>query len=169
MSRLLISRTVRSPARARRSALLQEREQRFERAEHLASLGAHVFHAGPPIFGLTAVPPQAEHVRGKRNNLRTALYDLRREAHADAWLERDGDRLRLLGTSDLATFEHLVNTGDLAGALDLWRSAGTAEGARTGLLEGFELSSAPTFQDWLEIERTRVAALYLDCLSLRST
>lgn len=106
--------------------------------------------------------------RGKRNNVRTALYDLRREAHADAWLESEGDRVRLLGTSDLATFEDRVSRGDLAGALEIWRNAGISGRARTGLLEGFDLSSAPTFQDWLEIERTRVATLYLDCLSLRS-
>jgi predicted ATPase/DNA-binding SARP family transcriptional activator len=98
---------------------------------------------------------------GRRASLRTTIYRLRRDAHASAWLIEDAvsGRLRLDGTSDLATFEERGSAGDVAGALDLLPKGLGASDVRTALLAGFSLNEAPAFGDWLEIERERVFGL----------
>jgi DNA-binding SARP family transcriptional activator len=101
---------------------------------------------------------------GRRANLRSALYQLRRDAGAEAWLEEDAerDRLRLHADSDLARFERRLAAGDAAGALAAWPAAALASGPRTALLAGFDVPGAPAFHDWLDGERERVFAQVRD-------
>ncbi len=97
----------------------------------------------------------------RRANLRTALYRLRRDAHAGEWLVEDpsSDRLRIDGVSDLARFERHGAAGDVTEALALLPvSTGTAD-VRTALLAGYALREAPAFGDWVEVERDRVFGL----------
>jgi DNA-binding SARP family transcriptional activator/tetratricopeptide (TPR) repeat protein len=101
---------------------------------------------------------------GRRASLRTALYRLRRNAHAGDWLidEASSGRLRFGGASDVAAFEQRGSAGDVAGALALLPSDFGASDARATLLSGFALDEAPAFGDWVEVERARVFELTRD-------
>jgi predicted ATPase/DNA-binding SARP family transcriptional activator len=97
----------------------------------------------------------------RRASLRTAVYRLRRHAHAADWLvdDRHSGRLRIVGTSDIAVFEQRGSAGDVAGALALLPSGPETRDVRTALLFGFTLDEAPAFGDWVEVERERVFGL----------
>lgn len=103
-------------------------------------------------------------------NLRSALYTLRKQAQAEAWLhEADGGRaLQVEVRTDLAVFEHAAVHGDVAEALACWRRAGVSGPAGKALLEGTYVPAAPAFEDWLALERARVAVVYRECLSRRA-
>lgn len=81
----------------------------------------------------------------RRASLRTALYRLRRRAHAGDWLvdDRSSGRLRIDAASDIAAFEQRGSAGDVAGALALLPSGPETRDLRTTLLCGFALDEAP--------------------------
>ncbi|MDQ3459789.1 MAG: AAA family ATPase, partial [Deinococcota bacterium] len=103
---------------------------------------------------------------GRRRNLRQALYSLRQLAGADGWL-RVGETISLEAGSDLAAFREAVRDRRYGDALELWRTAAAPRG-REALLSGFALKRAPAFADWLEVERARLEAHYLDALKCRA-
>ena len=93
-----------------------------------------------------------------RNSLSQAVRFLRRSLGEDTLVGRNGgeigvavDRL----SCDALDFEAAVEGGRLAEALDLY----------TGdLLDAFHVADVPEFQRWLEVERARLARLYLTAL-----
>lgn len=91
---------------------------------------------------------------GRYHNVRQALFSLRQLPGAECWLE-DGDPIRLRAWCDVATFEAAMSEGAYTDALALCRGE---------LLAGFEPKGTPAFSDWLEVERSRLAALHLDAL-----
>lgn len=95
---------------------------------------------------------------GKLNNLRQALHALRRLPGAELWLH-DGDHLRLSVRSDLDSFETAIHNGRYQQALSLWQGP---------LLDRLEVPDATAFMDMVELERSRVRALYLDALESRA-
>jgi DNA-binding SARP family transcriptional activator/tRNA A-37 threonylcarbamoyl transferase component Bud32 len=91
-----------------------------------------------------------------RHALEQLLYSLRRQGARE--LVTGGDPLRLnpaLVTSDVALFERAVAGGDLDEAAALYRGP---------FLDGFFLSDAPEFEEWVEGERTRLARAHTDAL-----
>lgn len=99
---------------------------------------------------------------GGRNNLRTALHTLKRGGLEGA-IAAHGDMLRCVASSDLRRFKNLLREGRELDALRLCRAPGTSN-VPSMLLEGLEHSLTGAFDDWLNVERKRVAALYADCL-----
>ncbi|MDF1523703.1 MAG: BTAD domain-containing putative transcriptional regulator, partial [Trueperaceae bacterium] len=99
---------------------------------------------------------------GRRGNLRVALHHLRHLPGADAWLI-DEDPVALHVSSDLARFELAVHD-DPEAALAAWDGLPDGVPARSWLLHGLDLTGAPTFGDWLEVEREHVAAARADAL-----
>jgi DNA-binding SARP family transcriptional activator len=96
-----------------------------------------------------------------RANLRGELYRLRDTPFAAA-LEEDGGRLRLSRTvqSDLEAFERAMASGDWAQALEFRRGP---------LLEGFEVSDAPAFEDWLLLKRERWQERWNEALAVHAS
>lgn len=84
-----------------------------------------------------------------RRNLRQVLSRELRPAFG-GWLDSDADTVWLNPPlhTDVAEFEARLETGDLAGALALYRGP---------LLEGFGPLEAPEFGEWLEFRREQLA------------
>lgn len=83
-----------------------------------------------------------------RHNLRDALYAIRRTLGADA-VSGSADTLRLdpsVVTSDVQEFTEALESGHLADAVTIYRGP---------LLDGFHLSGATEFDQWLDGERDR--------------
>jgi DNA-binding SARP family transcriptional activator len=96
-----------------------------------------------------------------RANLRGELYRLRDTALASA-IEDDGKRLRLARTisSDLEGFERALAGSDWALALGFRRGP---------LLQGFEVSEAPAFEDWLLLKRERWQERWNEALAVHAS
>jgi DNA-binding SARP family transcriptional activator len=96
-----------------------------------------------------------------RANLRGELYRLRGTAFAGV-LEDDGKRLRLAHSvqSDLERFDRFLAHGDWVRALELRRGP---------LLEGFEVSDAPAFEDWLLLMRERWQERWNEALAVHAS
>lgn len=83
-----------------------------------------------------------------RHNLRDAVYAIRRTLGADA-VSGSADTLRLdpaVVTSDVREFAEALEAGRLADAVTTYRGP---------LLDGFHLSGAPEFDQWVDGERNR--------------
>jgi len=96
-----------------------------------------------------------------RRSLNVALSTLRQRLGTGG-LETDGDQVRLGPGAvelDLDRLESLAAAGEMGGAADL---------ARGDFLEGFALSDASEFEDWLLVERTAVRRRSLDVLTRRA-
>ena len=92
-----------------------------------------------------------------RPQLSDTLYILRSALGEDI-VRPAGDGLVLnpgATTCDAATFEDLLDQGRLEPAVELYRGP---------LLDGFHLSDATEFEDWLAAERTRLARRYAAAL-----
>lgn len=88
-----------------------------------------------------------------RQLLNQSVYRLRKTL-GEAALITTGDEVRLnteVVSVDVADFESALAAGDPAGAVAIYRGP---------LLDGFFLSDAPAFADWLEHERGRLASVY---------
>lgn len=92
-----------------------------------------------------------------RANLRSELYRLRDTAFAGV-LEESAGRLRLAAgvETDLGRFERLLAHGEWAQAIALRRGV---------LLEGFMVSDAPDFEEWLLLARERWQERYAQTLA----
>ena len=91
-----------------------------------------------------------------RHSLDQLLYALR--TSLDENLFGGGNPVRLnaaLITSDVADFSDALARRDLETAIALYRGS---------FLDGFYLSDAPDFEQWMEAERRRVERLYTDAL-----
>src|SRR3989442_8958762 len=85
-----------------------------------------------------------------RNALRQALHFLRHAIGAPALINRGREDVGLdpaRFSCDVVDFEHLLDAGRLAEALELYRG---------DLLPGFFISDAPEFEKWLDAERARL-------------
>jgi DNA-binding SARP family transcriptional activator len=94
--------------------------------------------------------------------LRLELHRLRSLPGAAAWLQA-GDVVRFDCDSDHAAFRRALEAGDDGAALRCFD--GTAKSA---LLHGLELRSAPAFDEWRAAERTRLDALVREALARRA-
>ena len=104
---------------------------------------------------------------GSSENLRQALHHLRTLPGAEHWLHT-GSKVWVNIRSDLSVFETAASAGHHRQALEIWRSVQPTSLASTVLLHGFSLESVPAFADWLEVERARIAMLYLESLESRA-
>ena len=105
--------------------------------------------------------PDADEERGRRS-LNQALYALRTELGSEEVLLGQRDiRLNLdLVSCDVADFEMAVESGRLEEAAALYRGP---------FADGFHLSSAPEFGQWLEEERRVLAHRYAEALESLAT
>ncbi len=97
---------------------------------------------------------------GHRGNLRVALHHLRRLPGAEAWLI-DGDPVAVRATTDVVRFQDAV-ADDPVAALAAWFDLPEDQPARSWLLHGLDVPGAPEFMDWVELERERLAAAWID-------
>lgn len=95
---------------------------------------------------------------GYGRNLRQMLTMLRQIESAKEWLS-DGDPLQLKVECDVTQFSEAVQNEAYEEALLLYKGP---------LLEGFKVTTAFAFQDWLTLERERLQELYMHCLSARA-
>ena len=105
--------------------------------------------------------PDADEERGRRS-LNQALYALRSELGSEDVLIGQRDlRLNLdLVSSDAADFETAMESGRFEEAASLYRGP---------FLDGFHLSSAPEFEQWVEDERRAMAHRYAEALETLAT
>jgi DNA-binding SARP family transcriptional activator len=88
-----------------------------------------------------------EHARAA---LRRSLYYLRTGLGRDVIVARGDDELTVSAEGlwcDATAFSEVIKGSELARAMELYRG---------DLLEGFHLSGAPAFEDWLDRERSRL-------------
>ena len=99
--------------------------------------------------------PDASQQRA-RHSLEQTLYLLRRSVDPEVFLGVNPLRLNPdVISSDVQEFEAAIGAGDLDAAAELYMGP---------FLEGFYLSDAPEFEQWMEGERARLEALYLKAL-----
>jgi DNA-binding SARP family transcriptional activator/TolB-like protein len=105
--------------------------------------------------------PDADEERGRRS-LNQALYALRSELGSEDVLLGQRDlRLNLdLVGSDAADFEAAMESGKFEDAASLYRGP---------FLDGFHLTSAPEFEQWIEDERRAMAHRYGEALETLAT
>ena len=89
---------------------------------------------------------------GKLNNVRQALYELRQLAGAESWLHDDAEAVQVTAQSDLAAFDAACQVDNFSGALEHFGD---------GFLTSIKVN-APAFNDWLELERSRLNGLYAE-------
>ncbi|MFN2566415.1 MAG: protein kinase [Gemmatimonadaceae bacterium] len=92
--------------------------------------------------------PESDQAKA-RHALTQTLYALRRDLRAEELFLSTSD-LRLnpqLITSDVGDFERALARGDLARAISLYRGP---------FLDGFHISDAPEFEQWMDGERSRL-------------
>ena len=93
-----------------------------------------------------------------RGALNQALHFLRRALGPDAIVSPNGTDLRIDPEQlwcDAVAFEESCRRGRLSEAVDAYHG---------DLLEGFHITGAAEFERWLDIERERLAALYMQAL-----
>lgn len=93
-----------------------------------------------------------------RHSLSDALYALRTELGADV-VTADATMVRLGAgvTSDVGDFRAARQAGDRQAAVALYRGP---------LLDGFHVPGAPTFEEWLDVERGSLRRQYHDALEV---
>ena len=137
--------------RAEGGRVIQPLLRQPKRAALLAYLGSAAplgsFHRRDTLVALFWPELDDAHARGALN---TALRFIRQSAGQDVILSRGSaevglDPLRV--DCDAAAFSSALANGRLERALELYRG---------DLLEGFHLSDAPQFDEWLERERSRL-------------
>jgi serine/threonine-protein kinase len=91
-----------------------------------------------------------------RHGLQQLLYYLRRQVHGELFLGTDPVRLNPEAIScDVAEFDEALAAGALSEAVALYRGP---------FLDGFYLGDSPTFEDWVEQERARLATAHAAAL-----
>jgi TolB-like protein/DNA-binding SARP family transcriptional activator len=99
--------------------------------------------------------PDASQQRA-RHSLEQTLYLIRKSVDAEVFLGVNPLRLNAdVMTSDVEDFEAAIGAGDLETAAELYEGQ---------FLEGFYLTEAPEFEQWMDGERSRLEALYLKAL-----
>src|SRR5688572_4781036 len=122
---------------------------------YLALATPRSFHRRDTLVALFWPEQDEEHAR---NALNQAIHFLRRSLGVDALVSRNGDELGLERTQvwcDAVAFEEALDAGRLTEAVDLYRG---------DLLDGFHIVAAPEFERWVESERTRLAARYVEAV-----
>jgi serine/threonine-protein kinase len=91
-----------------------------------------------------------------RHSLEQMLYLIRRSVGGSAFVGVNPVRLNpAVVTSDVEEFESAIREGDPEAAVALYRGP---------FLDGFYLSDAPEFEQWMDGERSRLEALYAKAL-----
>jgi serine/threonine-protein kinase len=118
---------------------------------YLAVAAPGEFQRRATLLGVFWPEADEEHARSA---LRQALHFLRRVMGPAALPSRGADEVRLATDvcwCDAPAFEAALAAGDSDRAVRLYRGE---------LLEGFYIDAAPTFEDWLERRRARLARAY---------
>jgi DNA-binding SARP family transcriptional activator/tetratricopeptide (TPR) repeat protein len=113
----------------------------------LALASPRRYHRRDSLLALFWPELDQEHARAA---LRRSLYYLRTALGADVIIGRGEEELGVARDGlwcDAVAFDEALGSSDLARALELYRGE---------LLEGFHVSGAPGFQDWLDRERRRL-------------
>ncbi|MGD8698905.1 MAG: BTAD domain-containing putative transcriptional regulator [Gemmatimonadales bacterium] len=100
--------------------------------------------------------PESDRVEA-RHALSNSVYEIRKELGEEAVLASGGN-LRLnshIVWTDIGAFGEALGRGDLAGAVDAYGGP---------FLDGFHLSGAKEFEDWVESERQRLSVQYAEAL-----
>src|SRR3989441_7832523 len=114
---------------------------------YLAAATPQGFHRRDSLLALFWPELDEEHARAA---LRQALHVVRDALGADAVASRGDEDIGLAFdhvSCDVGAFERAVAVGQFREALDLYRG---------DLLEGFFITGAPSFEQWLETERGRL-------------
>src|SRR2546425_124715 len=114
---------------------------------YLAAATPQGFHRRDSLLALFWPELDQEHARAA---LRQALHVVRDALGADAVASRGDEDIGLAFdhvSCDVGAFERAVAVGQFREALDLYRG---------DLLEGFFITGAPSFEQWLETERGRL-------------
>lgn len=116
---------------------------------YLAIATPHGFHRRDTLVGLFWGDLDQERARG---SLRKALFHLRQALGADALVSRGDEEIGLAADvwCDAAALHTAYDDQDYETVFDLYRGP---------LLAGFFVRDAPAFEEWLELERARVASL----------
>src|SRR5205809_1104447 len=131
--------------RAVRALLGQPR--RLALLAYLAAATPQGFHRRDSLLALVWPELDQEHARAA---LRQALHVVRDALGAGAVASRGDEEIGLAFdhvSCDVGAFERAVAVGQFREALDLYRG---------DLLEGFFITGAPSFEQWLETERGRL-------------
>ncbi|MGH7552523.1 MAG: BTAD domain-containing putative transcriptional regulator, partial [Longimicrobiales bacterium] len=121
--------------------------KRFALLAYLAVNASRGFQRRDHVLALFWPEQDGEHARAALNR---ALYYLRRSLGEGVLLSRGDEEIGLSGEalwSDVAAFEAAAAQGRVEEAIELYRG---------DLLEGFFISDAPGFEEWLEGERNRL-------------
>jgi DNA-binding SARP family transcriptional activator len=127
-------------------SILQQ-PKRLALLAYLALASPHRYHRRDSLLAMFWPELDQEHARAA---LRRSLYYLRTGLGREVIAGRGEDELTVSSDvlwSDANAFCEAINAAERARALELYRG---------DLLEGFHLSGAPGFQDWLERERVRL-------------
>lgn len=114
-------------------------------------------HRRDSLVALFWPEQDAEHAR---NALSQSLHLIRRSLGAETIVSSRGDAVSVDMTTvwcDALAFEAALEGQRLADAIDLYRG---------DLLEGFHVAAAPELERWVEEERSRLRARYLDALEV---
>ena len=114
---------------------------------YLAASTPHGFHRRDTLLGLFWAEVDQERAR---RALRQSLYHLRQALGDDVIVGRGDEEIGLapnLLWSDVAAFDAALDGGELEEALDLYQG---------DLLQGFYVSDAPEFEQWLDQRRTQL-------------
>jgi len=130
-----------------RSLSVLSQPKRLALLAYMAAATPHGFHSRDKLLGLLWPESDLDHAR---NSLRQSIHFLRRRLGPEALINLGEGEVALTRESlecDVVEFDHALNCGDWERALALYRA---------DLLEGFFLSGAAPFEQWLEEERGRL-------------
>lgn len=142
-------------ARGCEAASVLAQPKRVALLAYLALAPAGEFVARAKLVGVFWPDLDEAHARAA---LRQALGFLRRSLGGALFVSRGLEALRLDGEAcwcDVVAFERALAAGDVEGALALYQGE---------LLDGVYLSHAPTFEEWRERQRARLARAYATAL-----
>jgi DNA-binding SARP family transcriptional activator len=94
-------------------------------------------------------------------NVRMALSEFRDLPQVTTWLITQGQQVIVKLATDVKKFEAALHSGNYAEAVKIYQ--GDSQKPRI-FLKGFENLGADDFQNWLELERSRLQQLYLETL-----
>src|SRR5256712_12386907 len=131
----------------REAGSLLSQPRRLALLAYLAAATPRGPHRRDTLLALFWPELDQDHARAA---LRQSLHVLRSALGADAMVSRGDEEIGLDFDQiwcDVSAFDHAIDGGELEQALDLYRG---------DLLEGFFISDAPEFEQWLETERRRL-------------
>ncbi len=117
---------------------------------YLAAATPRGFHSRDKLLALLWPRSDQDHAR---NSLRQSLHFLRHRLGSDVLVGRGDGEIGIdadLLACDVVEFEAALDAGELETALEIYQA---------DLLDGFFVSDSGPFEDWLDMERTRLRRL----------